>query len=112
MTAIAHFPMTPTMRARLNACDDAVTYARAILRSEAPHASDDIRLACRTLMTWGNEWDWLDAYHVLRALDAPAPMVTPEPDDPPAWTIRDELTAYAGLAVIVSVCWVLLRVVA
>ncbi len=38
--------------------------------------------------------------------------VTPEPDEPPAWTIRDELTAYAGLAVIVTVCWVLLRVVA
>jgi hypothetical protein len=108
MTAIHAFPLTPDMQARLAARDTAVTHARTILRSPAPHAKDDVRLACHTLMTFGDQWDWAEAYPVLRALDAPPAVVAPVAVAPPAYsagtgTIRRALVDLAGLAVIVGV---------
>ena len=83
------FPLTPEMRARLDAREDVVTAARAILRSEARHTPSIIRWACNALMTYGDCWDWMDGYHVMRALDAK--QVKPTIDRPQAGTIRDGL---------------------
>jgi hypothetical protein len=94
------FPITPDMRARLDAREDAVTAARAILRSQAQHLPDDIRLACETLMTWGDGFDWADAYHVLRALDV-KPVKRPQ-YSPQVGAIRDGLL-FLGFAVAVLI---------
>ena len=71
MTAVSTFPMTQEMRARLAARESALAMSRTILRGKGRHAADDLRLACHTLMTYGDHWDWVEAYQVLRALDAP-----------------------------------------
>jgi hypothetical protein len=101
MTAVA-FPLSPAMQSRLTAREDAVTYSRAILRSAAPHDPQDVRLACHTLMTYGSQWDWVEAYHVLRAMDTPV-------DQPPyshgPGTIR---RALIGIALMLSVGWLAL----
>ena len=94
------FPLTPEMRARLDARDDVVTAARAILRSKARHAPSIIRWACNALMEYGNCWDWVEAYQELRALDAKP--VRPTIDRPQAGTIRGWLMDCAGFAVIVA----------
>jgi hypothetical protein len=94
------FPITPDMRARLDAREDAVAAAQTIIRSKAQHLPDDIRLACHTLMTWGNSFDWMDGYHVLRAMDAPK-LVKPR-CSPQVGTIRDGLL-FLGFAVAVLI---------
>ena len=92
------FPLTPEMRDRLDAREDVVTAARAILRSKARHTPANIRWACNALMTYGDCWDWIDAYHVLRALNAKP--VRPTIDRPHAGLIRGWLVDCAGFAVI------------
>jgi hypothetical protein len=103
MTALLSFPLTPDMQARLAARETAVTFARAILRSAAPHAKDDVRLACDTLMTYGDQWDWAEAYPVLRALDARPVAVERPVYSQGTGTIRRALVDCAGLAVILGV---------
>lgn len=106
--SIHAFPLTPDMQARLTARETAVTCARTILRSPAPHAKEDVRLACHTMMTFGDQWDWAEAYPVLRALDAKPATVAPVSVTPPPYSegtgmIRRALVDCAGLAVIVGV---------
>lgn len=105
MTAIA-FPMTDDMRARLDARAEPVEAARALIRSEALHTADDIRDACHALMTYGNHWDWAEAYHVLRALDARRAEIQAEAAaHAKRGTIRAALVDIAGLLVIVAVAY-------
>jgi hypothetical protein len=94
------FPITDAMTARLDAREDAVSAAQTIIRSKAQHLPSDIRLACHTLMTWGNSWDWVEGYQVLRALDRPKPAA--KPDRPQAGTIRDGLM-FLGFAAVVLI---------
>lgn len=97
MTAVAAFPMTLEMRARLAARESAVAMSRTILRGADRHDPADLRLACETLMTYGDHWDWAGAYQVLRALDAPTATER-------TGTIRAELPgALAGVAVLALV---------
>lgn len=108
MTALVSFPLSLEAQARLAARETAVTCARAILRSPAPHTKDTIREACHALMTWGDQWDWAEAYPVLRALDLPPVKVTPVAVTPPPYSagtglIRRALVDCVGLAVIVVV---------
>ncbi len=55
--------------AHLDAQVRAVEFARAILRSEAPHTVGSIREACNALMTYGDGLDCVEARHMLAALD-------------------------------------------
>jgi hypothetical protein len=95
------FPITTAMRARLEAREDAVTAAQTIIRSKAEHLPSDIRLACHTLMIWGNSFDWMDGYHVLRAMDAPKPVKPPY--SPQVGTVRDGLLFLAFVAAVLVV---------
>lgn len=107
MTAIVSFPLPPAAQARLAARDDAVLAAREILRSEAPHTRATIRDACHALMTYGDQWDWVEAYNVLRSIDQPSINHRSTIDRPPysagTGMIRAELVDIAGLLVIVAV---------
>jgi hypothetical protein len=97
------FPISPAMRARRDALEDISAAARAILRSEAEHTPSDIRWACHNLMIYGNSFDWLDGYHVLRALDAPKPAPVKPPYSPQVGTVRDGLLFLAFVAAVLVV---------
>jgi hypothetical protein len=110
MTAVTAFPLCAEMQARLAARETAVTCSRAILRSAAQHDREDVRLACHTLMTYGEGWDWAEAYPVLRALDAKPVQVKPVAIDRPPYsqghgTIRRLIV---GTAVLVGAVWAML----
>ncbi len=75
--AIHHFPTPADFRARMAAQDEAVALARTIIRGKERPKDDDLRLACDTLMTYGDSLDWTEAYHVLRALDMPKRQTPP-----------------------------------
>ena len=95
MTAVHAFPLTPEMRSRIEARESALDLSRTIIRGKERHAEDALRLACDTLMTYGDHFDWTKAYLLLRSLDAPPAA------SPPATTgrIRRELGQMAGFAV-------------
>jgi hypothetical protein len=110
MTAVTAFPLCADMQARLAARETAVTCSRAILRSAAPHDREDVRLACHTLMTYGDHWDWAEAYPVLRALDAKPVQVKPVAIDRPPYsqghgTIRRLIV---GTAATLALGWLVL----
>lgn len=98
MSALAHFPLTPAMQARLSARESAVDLSRTIIRGKERHKLADLRLACETLMTYGDQTDWVEAYLLLRALDAPPPP--PVAEAPRRGLIRSGLLDVAGLAAI------------
>lgn len=106
MTALATFPLTAEMRARLAARETAVSLSRTILRGQDRHAPDDLRLACHTLMTYGDSFDWVEAYQVLRAMDAPrvvAPAQRPGLIRGVAVGVAAALTfAWLGLSLVLS----------
>ncbi len=105
--ALHHFPTPANFVARMAAQDEAVALSRTILRGKERHAPDDLRLACHTLMTYGDSFDWMDGYHVLRAMDAPkpAPTIHARPG-----FLRGELATVLGLGMIVAVCVAMLKV--
>ncbi len=96
--AILAFRATPEAASRL-AVVEALDASRAIIRNRTNHAPDDLRLACQTLMTFGDHMDWSQGYLLLRAMDAPKPA------NPRAWTIRGESAGSAGLGVVCAACF-------
>jgi hypothetical protein len=101
MTAAIAFPLSPDMRARLDARQTAVDCARAILRSPAPHTDATIREACHAMMTYGDQWDWAEAYPILKAMDKRAPV-----DRPPFSAGTGQIrAALLGIAMTVTVGW-------
>ena len=105
MTAIATFPLTPVMRARIEARENAVDMARTIIRGKERHAPDDLRLACETLMTYGDQWDWVPAYQMMRQLDAETPQQVIQRHD---WR-RVAVGGVLGAGVILGFVWLALQ---
>jgi hypothetical protein len=89
--------------ANLDAEVEAVSAARAILRSHAPHTVGTIRMACATLQTLGDGTDWIEAREMLRAIAATKPRYSRD-----VTLARDVLI---GAAVFVWASWLVLVMV-
>jgi hypothetical protein len=108
MTAVLHrFPTTAAFMAQREAEArriEAITAARAVLRSAANHDDAILIEACSALQTWGDGTDWLEADAMLMAIRIRARRRAADAAKAEATrgTIRAALVDCAGLAVIVA----------
>ena len=105
MTALCHFQTPPAYAAQLRAeaCRQEVEEsAHAIIRGAAHHDDATLTDACKTLQTWGDATDWLEADAMLLALSLRAHRQRQDAarDNAKRGTIRRALADYAGFALI------------
>jgi hypothetical protein len=93
----------------LDAEVEAVSAARAILRSDKPHSVGTIRQACVMLQRFGDGTDWLEARQMLRAIEARKPVQKP-PMSPQPRLIRRIIDGLLGALITVAVVYVYLLV--